>query len=259
MHVVVTGASAGIGEAIAREWAAAGAELTLLARRRENLERLERELGVRCKVIVADLSDARAACAWLREAEAEMGPTDVLVNNAGVQIVAPALKTDPEDGERLLRLNVFTPMRLVLEVLPGMISRRAGTIVNVASVASLAPTPGMFYYNASKAGLAAASESLAGELRGTGVHVVTVYPGPVDTDMARAAFEVYGEDAPGMKVLPRGTAPELARRIRRAAERRQPRVIYPAAYAVTRWFPGTTRWALDRFTPPAAAQGQSPG
>src|SRR5262249_48817597 len=153
--------------------------------------------------------------------------------------------TSPEDGENLLRINVFSPMRLVLAMVPPMVARRSGTIVNIASLAAIAPAPGMFYYNASKGALAAASEALRGELRGTGVNVVTVYPGPVRTPMEEAAWSKYERHM----AVPTGTVDELAVLVRRAIERRRARIIYPRIYATARWFPGTARFLTDRLTP----------
>ncbi|HKA90829.1 MAG TPA: SDR family NAD(P)-dependent oxidoreductase [Haliangiales bacterium] len=241
MHALVTGASAGIGEAIARELARAGARLVLVARRRELLDKLAAELGEAHRVIAADLGDPARATSLA----AEVGDIDVLVNNAGVQIVGPTIGTPPEEGENLLRINVFSPMRLVLACLPAMVARGSGTIVNIASLAALAPAPGMFYYNASKAALGAASEALRGELRGTGVNVVTVYPGPVRTAMEQAAWAKYERTL----AVPTGTAEELAVLVRRAIERRRARIIYPRIYATARWFPGTARYLTDRLTP----------
>ena len=107
--------------------------------------------------------------------------------------------------------------------------------------------------SASKAGLAAASEALHGELRGTGVHVVTVYPGIIgETAMARAALEKY-QTSKVVSAQPVGTAAGLARLIRAAIEKRQPRVIYPRVNTLARWFPAPTRWLLDRFTPAVRA------
>src|SRR5207237_5923778 len=92
----------------------------------------------------------------------------------------------------LFALNVLTPFKLTCTLGPGMMTRGRGCIVDIASVAALAPQPGFFFYNALKAALSAASESLRGELRGHGVHVLTVYPGPVRTPMADANFAVFG-------------------------------------------------------------------
>ncbi len=180
---------------------------------------------------------------------AKNGPVDVLVNNAGIQIIAPTVKTEPEDGEKLLRLNVFTPLRLTKAVLPSMIERRTGTIVDISSMAALAPTPGMFYYNASKGALAAASEALRSEVQQHGVHVVTVYPGIIMTDMGEKGLEKYVSSWLE-RMQPRGDAASLARHIVAAVRSKKDRVIYPTFNALARRFPGLTRWAMDHFTPP---------
>lgn len=249
MHVLVTGASAGIGDAIARAFAARGHSISLVARRADRLEALAAELPGASHVVVADLSDPDACADCLESAEQALGPVDILVNNAGVQVIAPTAEVDVARGEMSLRLNVFSPLRLTRATLPGMVERRRGAIVNICSMAALAPTPGMAYYNASKCALAGASEALRGELLGTGVHVVTVYPGIIgDTDMARAGLEAY-ETTWMERLQPRGTSPGLAERIVRAVERRRARVIYPRFNALARWFPGVTRWVMDTFTP----------
>jgi uncharacterized protein len=255
MHIAITGASSGIGATYARHFGAKGHKLTLVARRGELLTRLARELGeANVHVVIHDLADPQLATAWIPGAEAVHGPIDVLVNNAGVQIVGRTHEVDPELAERLLAVDLLSPLRLTRALLPGMIARGAGTIVDVASMAALAPTPGMTSYNAAKAGLAAASESLRGELRGTGVHVVTVYPGIIgSTDMAKAALQKYqgvrGLGATLLSSMPQGTEQRLAELTLRAIERRVDRVIYPRSGVLSRWFPGTTRWILDRLTP----------
>lgn len=250
MHVVITGASSGIGEALAREYLGRGASLTLVARRRGKLEELAHAAADRCHVVEADLADPTRACEWVDGSVAKLGPIDVLVNNAGVQIVARTVDTTVEEAERMLRLNVLSPFRLTKHVLPGMIARGSGTIVDIASMAAIAPTPGMFFYNASKAALAAASESLRGELRGTGVHVLTVYPGPVRTPMETAGRAAYQETTASRLLTPVGDAAVLARKIARGVASRRARIVYPASYALARHFPNLTRFVLDRFTPP---------
>lgn len=252
MHVFVTGSSSGIGEALVREYAKLGVSLTMVARRRPLLDAIADDVRKTTKatlrVVDADLGDPDAAVRVLDEAEAELGPVDVLVNNAGVQIVGATTKTPWDAGEQLLRLNVLTPLKLTHHVLPKMIARGAGTIVDIASMAALAPTPGMFFYNASKAALAAASEGLRGELRGSGVHVVTVYPGPVRTPLEERGRAALNENV-ASKYTPTGDADVLARMILAAVDRKHPRVIYPRVYGISRHFPNATRWMLDRFTP----------
>ncbi|MDB4994036.1 MAG: putative short-chain dehydrogenase [Myxococcaceae bacterium] len=250
MHIVITGASSGIGAALARELATLpNARLTLVARRRPLLESVARELAVPTLVIERDLAATDAtATDWLAEAERAHGPVDVLINNAGVQVIGRTSSIDVARGEASLQVNLLTPLRLTRAVLPGMLERRAGTVVDIASMAALAPTPGMTYYNASKAGLAAASEALRGELRGTGVEVVTVYPGIVATDMAEGALHAYGSNL-ALRMQPTGTTAGLARMVRTAIVRKRPRVIYPRAYFFMRWVTPIVRWFLDNFSP----------
>lgn len=250
MHVVVTGASSGIGEAIAREYIARKDDVTLLARRRELLDGIAKSAAKsRAHVVQADLGDPNAVCAWIDDAEKALGPIDVLVNNAGLQIVKHAHETSWEEAERLLRVDLHAPLRLTVEVLKRMIPRQRGCIVDVTSMAAIAPTPGMFFYNAAKAGLAAASEGLRAEVKKHGIHVVTVYPGPVASALETAGRAAY-EDHPSKRMAQSGTPDVLARLVADAVAKRRPRVIYPAMYAAARHFPNATRWALDALTPP---------
>lgn len=242
-HVVVTGASTGIGAALARAFSAAGARVTLVARRKQALEALAAELGGPSRVVARDLTDLDTS--WLDD------DIDVLVNNAGVQVIGRTHAIDLEQAERSLVLNLTVPLRLARTVLPTMVERGHGTIVNIASMAALAPTPGMTWYNAGKGGLAAASEAMRGELQGTGVDVCTVYPGLItDTDMGIHGMERYQADQNlAIRLQPQGSAADLAQVILRALERRRPRVIWPRANVLARHFPATTRWVLDTFTP----------
>jgi len=248
MHIIITGASSGIGEGLAKELFRRGHTLTLVARRRALLEKLAAGHEQQVHVVEADLADVPRATEWLAGAEQALGPVDVLINNAGVQIVAPATATPWADGERLLHVNLHTPLKLTQAVLPGMLARRRGTIVDISSMAGLAPTPFMFFYNAAKAGLGAASEALRGELRGSGVHVLTVYPGPVRTAMELAARQTL-EDTTAARLATTGTTEELARLIADGIVSRRARIIYPRRYAVSRHFPNLTRWVMDRFSP----------
>jgi short-subunit dehydrogenase len=258
-HVVVTGASSGIGAALVREYLGAGAAVTAVARRKDKLSELCADAGDRAFIVRADLSKVAHAADWIPEAEAALGPIDVLINNAGMQLIGPVEAADPEVGEELLRLNVHTPMRLIRALLPGMLERERGAIVNIASLSALTPMPGMFYYNASKAALAGASEALWAELRGSGVHVVTVYPGPVDTALGHEGLKNFNASNPTVRVAPWGTPEELARIVRRAVDRRQQHVVYPKAYATARQFPNLARYLVYRFLPTRRRDGRRRG
>jgi uncharacterized protein len=249
MHVAITGASSGIGEALARAWAKSGAKLTLVARRKELLEKLAAECGGDALAIAHDLADSGHATDWLAAAEAKHGPIDVLVNNAGMENVGLAAGSDPAVAVKLLHLNLITPLLLTRELLPRMLARRSGTIVQIASVAGLAAPPGQTWYGASKAGLAQFTETLRGELPGTGVHVCVVYPGPIKTAMGDAAFAKYGGREGPAGRAPEGTPEQLAQLVLRAVEKRKPRVIYPRVLAIAYWLPWLARFFAFRFAP----------
>ncbi len=244
MHVALTGASSGIGEALAREYARAGAKLTLVARRKEVLEKLASELGG-AHVGPLDLSDVSKATSWLEGARAANGPIDVLVNNAGIENTGPFASSDPKEGVKVLEVNLVTPMLITRAVLPEMIERKSGTIVQVASAGGLAASVGHVWYGASKAGLANASETLRVELAPHNVHVVVVYPGPITTPMAEAAFAKMGGREKLGKV-PEGSPEELARLVRSAVEHRAARVIYPRSYSIGYLAPWFFRWIKTR-------------
>lgn len=245
-HVVITGASSGIGAALARELSAAGAKITLVARRKERLDELARELSGPACVLPRDLSHPDTS--WLEEARTRLGPIDVLVNNAGVHVLGAFHRSDLDQVDTALQINLLAPLRLTRAVLPQMLLS-GGTIVNITSLAALAPPAGMTWYNASKAGLAAASESLRSELRGSKVRVLTVYPGIIDdTPMGAEGIDAY-EPSWALRIQSRTTAERLSRQIHRSLYRGHARLIYPRSGNFTRWFPGTTRWVMDRFTP----------
>jgi short-subunit dehydrogenase len=260
LHILLTGASSGIGEAYAHAFAQRGHKLTLVARRRPLLEKLAAELsarGAETFVIEQDLGKLEAIANVVAKAEAALGPVDVLINNAGVQLVGPTADLSVADHEQMLAVDLLAPLRLTRAVLPGMLLRKSGVIVDVASMAAIAPTPGMTYYNASKAGLAAASEALRGELRGTGVHVLTVYPGIIaETALAQASMKTYGIGR--LATMLGGSLDVLARLTVRAVERRKSRLIYPYNGWLARWFPGITRFVVDRLTPPLARDPEAP-
>jgi short-subunit dehydrogenase len=177
----------------------------------------------------------------------------VLINNAGVMDIGPTPQMPVEIGQRMLDVCLSAPLRLTRAVLPSMIERKRGTIVQVASVASLVTPPGGTWYGAAKAGLSAFSEALRNELRGTGVNVLTVYPGPVATPLADGGYAAYGKSRI-IDAMPEGTPDELAERVQRAVDQQSARLFYPRAYRMTRWFPRLMQWFTVAFTPELNAE-----
>ncbi len=247
MHAVITGASSGIGAALARELHGAGGRVTLVARRGARLSALADALGAdRCRTIVRDLADSSAE--WIDDAE-RFAPIDVFVNNAGIQAAGPFARSDDAIGRRLLAVDLLVPLALTRAVVPRMLARGGGVVVNVSSLAALVPPAGMARYVAAKAGLAAFSEALHAELAGTGVHVLTVYPGPIDNGSPQETYDVYGRASLAAR-LPVGRAGALARAIHRAIVRRRARLIFPRIYALAWWAWPIARWLVARATPP---------
>ena len=199
---VVTGASSGIGAAIAKELAGRGHQVTLVARSADKLAALAAEItasGIRADVLPADLSD-RATRAGLLGRVQELGlEPNILINNAGLSTLGPVAKADPAAEMAMIELDVVAVVDLTVRFLPGMVERGTGGILNVASTAAFQPLPGQAGYGASKAFVLSYSQSLAGELRGTGVHVTALCPGPVATGFGQAA----GFTAEEEQVLPK--------------------------------------------------------
>jgi short-subunit dehydrogenase len=194
---VVTGASSGIGAAFATQLAARGMDLVIIARREERLNAMAQEWrkqNVDVRVLAADLTD-RAALQNVEKEIAALTHVDVLVNSAGFGIYGDFAGADPARIDKELYLDLIVPARLSRAVLPGMIARHAGAIINVASMAGFMPIPRFAPYCAAKAGLIRLTQALRGELRGTGVRVQVLCPGPVPTPF----FDVSGykvEDVP---------------------------------------------------------------
>lgn len=196
---IVTGASSGIGEEIARELVRRGHGVTLVARRADKLAELATELrgqGVRAEVLAADLAD-REVRAGLLDRVTDLGLTpDILVNNAGLSTLGPVARADPSAEMHMIEVDVVAVADLCTRFLPGMVERKRGAVLNVASTAAFQPLPGQAGYGAGKAFVLSYTRSLAGELRGTGVTATTLCPGPVDTGFGEAAgFEKEDESA----------------------------------------------------------------
>jgi uncharacterized protein len=189
MTALVTGASGGIGEELARLFAADGHDLVLVARSRDKLARLAEELkgkhGVEARVLAADLARPESPREIFEELDG--GAVDALVNNAGFGSYGLFAETDLKSELDLLQVNVVALTHLTKLFLPGMIARRRGYVMNVASTAAFQPGPLMTVYYASKAYVLSFSEALANECEGTGVVVSALCPGPTETGFVAAA------------------------------------------------------------------------
>jgi uncharacterized protein len=191
---LITGASGGIGLELARLFARDQYDLVLVARRVDALERLGSALaaqhGVRYWVIGADLAEPGAAATIVNRLPQAALPVSVLVNNAGFGTSGPFATTDLETELELLRVNIVALTTLTKLLLPPMLARRNGRILNVASTAAFQPGPFMAVYYASKAYVLSFSEAIAEELRATGVTVTALCPGPTETAfLSRAGLE----------------------------------------------------------------------
>ncbi len=185
-RVLVTGASSGIGAGLAEAFAAAGATVAICARRADRLE----EVAARCRTHghdvhswVCDLADPTQVDRLAEDANAAMGGVDVLVNNAGIPKRRHVTALDAATVDAVTRINYLSPVQLTLALLPQMVERGAGRIVNLSSVAATLSSPGESAYSASKSALAVFSEAMAVDLWDTGVRVLVVYPGVVDTEL----------------------------------------------------------------------------
>jgi short-subunit dehydrogenase len=186
-RVLITGASAGIGAELARVFAKHGHKLALVARSKEKLEALAAELktafGTDAIVLPADLSTAKGVTAIVAVLDKRNVEIDILVNNAGVLEVGSFADTPTADLLNLVNLNVAALTHLTSLLLPPMVERRFGRILNVASLAAFQPLPTMGAYAASKAYVLALTEALAEELRGSGITITALCPGLTDTNM----------------------------------------------------------------------------
>jgi short-subunit dehydrogenase len=245
LRVVITGASSGIGEALAREYAKRGAALGLVARREGRLRELADRLGGECAWHAADVRDADALQQAASRFCDRFGGVDVVIANAGVS--AGTLTDRPEDQpvfREILDINVVGLFNTFQPFLPIMRSQRSGTLVGIASVAGFRGLPGAGAYSASKAAARTYLESLRLELHGSGVRVVNINPGYIDTPMTQ------GNPYPMPFMLP---ADEAARRMVRAIERGVRDTVIPwqmgVVGAVLRALPGPMYDALFARAP----------
>ena len=244
---LVTGASSGIGREIARELAARGHNVAVVARRADRLEELAAELrdrhGVRVEVLPADLGDTEAVDGVVAELDRRDLTVDVLVNNAGFGIYRPFAASEPDREAEQIAVLVGAVVRLNGRYVPRMLDRGRGTIINVASTAGLQPLPGNGTYAAAKAFVLFHSEALHTEVKGTGVTVTAVCPGPVRTEFQETSEPLFADRLPKFVWA---TPERVARDALRAAERGK-RTIIPGGFAVRMFF------GPNRMAPPGLA------
>ncbi len=182
--VIVTGGGGGIGGASCRRFAELGARVAVLDRNLEAAQSVAAAItsaGGRALAMACDITDRASVNEAVATTERELGPVHVLVNNAGWDIFKPFTKTDPAEWDKLIAINLIGPMHLHHAVLPGMVERRAGRIVNVASDAARVGSSGEAVYAACKGGIVAFSKTIAREHARHGITVNVVCPGPTDT------------------------------------------------------------------------------
>ena len=222
---IITGASRGIGRAVAIAAADRGARVGLIARNRHDLDTVLTELGGRSAAAPADVADPSELTSAISTLESELGPVDVLVANAGIGAYGPFADIDPDLAERLVRVNVLGTMHAIRTVVPGMISRRRGHLVTIGSIAGRIGTPFEAVYSATKFAQVGLTESLSVELSPYGIGVSMVNPGPVSTDF----FDARG--VPYSRAVPRQVSPErIADAVMRAVETDKLEQLVP------RWF-----------------------
>lgn len=253
MHILITGAATGIGESIVEYWYSKFPKDTFSI-----LDKDEKQLkittdrmnskGMNVKGFPLDLTKLDEFESALTTVKSGFGEVDVLINNAGVMIIEDFSVMSWEKGMMMLTLDFIAPMKLIKLLLPSMLSRKSGGIINLASMAGKTPLPGSTWYGGAKAGFGLASEVLAGEVKDDGIHVLTVYPGPVSTALEKGARAGYDENAI-MKMMPVGDREVMAARIVEGYLKKLIVVSYPDIYDIARIFPPFTDNFVRMFAP----------
>ena len=236
---LITGASAGLGVEFARQLSKRGHRLVLVARRKDRLEALAAELG-NARAVAVDLAESSSAAKLLSEIEAAGEQTELLVNNAGFGLKGPFAELDAARLRQMIDLNIGSLTYLCRAVAPGMIERRSGAILNVASTAAFQPGPNMAVYFATKAYVLSFTEALHEELKPHGIKVTALCPGPTKTEFGavagfagRGAFDRFAADAAsvvhaGLNALDKNRAvvvPGLLNKLGVASTRFVPRAL----------------------------------
>ena len=192
--VLVTGASGGIGKAIALELSLSGADLCLTGRNKSELENLQKTIGGNCQIIISDLSNSEGINNLADQAQEIMGQIDILVNNAGITKDNLVMRMSEDDWNEVININLNSIFKLTKQLIKGMIKRRYGRIINITSVIGVAGGAGQSNYSASKAGIIAMSKSLAQEVGSRSVTVNSIAPGFIETNMTAELSDDRKED-----------------------------------------------------------------
>lgn len=238
-HVVVTGGSRGIGEQLAKQFAAQGSRVTVVARSVDSLQRVANEIGG--VAVVADLTDDAVVDSLIQRIEKDHGPIDILVNNAGLETSTAFAVEDEREIRAVARVNLEVPLLLTRHALPGMLARGEGHIVFVSSLAGTAGFPGMSVYGATKAGILNFVNGLARELKATKVNITVLSPGPVDTGMwdaieeKRTAVQKVVRRFQVLHLIPTADPVKIARRTVMAVAKNKPFVRDPKRLSIQFW------------------------
>ena len=193
--VIITGGSEGVGAAAARQFAAAGANLMLVARTRKKLEAVADELRdkTQVQIFAMDVADAAACVDLFKKTQYEYGRIDVLINNAGYHARGPVEENTADDLGRMIDVNLRAPILLTRLAIPYIREAGGGAIINVGSLAGRTHVPNSATYSASKSGLRAFTYALAEELHGSGIKIGIVSPGPIDTGFIMADIDTTSD------------------------------------------------------------------
>jgi len=246
---LITGASSGIGAATARKLAQEGLRVVLVARREDRLQALAEEIrtdGGQAEVIAADLTSEEARQGIYETIRRRWGPVDVLANNAGLGWYGYGAEMDWPAARRIMQVNMDALVHLTLLVLPQMRARGRGHIINIGSIAGNLPSQGIAIYSATKSFLDNFSTSLHREMRGSGVHISVVKPGPVTTEF----FDVASGAGRQMPAERFGVSPETVAHRIWGVLRRPVRMAYvPRFYWFAQWIEPYFGWIMDLLGP----------
>jgi short-subunit dehydrogenase len=251
-RILITGASSGIGRALALELGGRGHALALSARSKEGLSEVAAAVqeagGVEPVPLTADLAQPGAAGRLAAEAVDKLGDVDVLVNNAAAQVQGLITAgSDREEARAVFEVNVWSPLALIAALVPAMAARGSGTVVNISSLAHISPYPGLGHYCASKGALTTFTETLRLEVERHGVNVIEVALGPVDTPGSFQNRLLPGGAAWLDRTRP-GSAGAAARGICAAIEGGRDRVVHPRSMRAVHVFPGLGRRYARRMS-----------